>query len=65
MQHTVVSEHYNYINEVAKIGHFLVWLLPIRLVFLVLLHVLKLVLRDQFALVLVTEAHRGKSEYLG
>ena len=65
MQDTIVTEHYNDLDEVAKVGHLVVGLLPIRLVIPVLLNLLELVLCDELALVLVTEAHRRQSKYLG
>jgi len=61
MQHPFVGEHLDYVNQEAGIGH-LVWLLLVGISFLVLLYVLQLVLCYQSAHVLVTEAHRRKSE---
>ena len=64
MQYTIVMKHYNDLDEVAKVGHLVLGLLLVKLVILVLFNLLKLVLCDELALVLITDAHRKQSKYL-
>lgn len=65
MHHTVVAEHLNDFNQVAKVRHLVVLLLPIRLVFLMLSDLLNLGLCNELEIVLVAETHRGEFKYLG